>query len=140
MTIERPSAITKELSANDSGETGGHQSGMLIPKDDAILAFFPRLPGGEKNPRHSITFSDSAGEKWVFSFIHYNNKFYGGTRNEFRLTCMTAFLKANNLKAGDRIMLHREGTSYSISYVRCSKLDADAPLRLGSSWRVVPMK
>ena len=33
----RPSAISKELSANDVGETGGHQAGILVPKERKIL-------------------------------------------------------------------------------------------------------
>jgi len=33
----------KLLSANDTGETGGHQAGILVPKSDAeLLAFFQR--------------------------------------------------------------------------------------------------
>jgi len=42
-------AIKKVLSANDSGETGGHQAGILIPKNQDILSFFPVLGNSEKN-------------------------------------------------------------------------------------------
>ena len=34
-------SISKILSANDIGATGGHQAGILIPKDPRILGFFP---------------------------------------------------------------------------------------------------
>ena len=34
-------AISKNLSANDTGETGGNRAGMLIPKTGEILTFFP---------------------------------------------------------------------------------------------------
>ncbi len=46
---DRPTRITKVLSANDTGETGGHQAGMLVPKEGRILAFFPSLDPSEKN-------------------------------------------------------------------------------------------
>ncbi|TPN68808.1 hypothetical protein FJ980_32960, partial [Mesorhizobium sp. B1-1-5] len=39
--IER--SIAKALSANDTGDTGGHQAGILVPKEEGILAFFPEL-------------------------------------------------------------------------------------------------
>ena len=49
-----PLAITKELSANDTGHTGGHQAGILIPKNSRILSFFPKLGTESKNPRHYL--------------------------------------------------------------------------------------
>ena len=36
-------SITKVLSANDTGETGGHQAGILVPKEERLLSFFPAL-------------------------------------------------------------------------------------------------
>lgn len=133
----KPASITKELSRNDSGETGGHQAGILIPRDETILSFFPPLSADEKNPRHQLYFVDPTGERWRFAYIYYNNKFFGGTRNEYRLTCMTPFIRANNLKAGDSITLHREGTQFRITYVRRKKQTTTGPLKLGSTWRVV---
>ena len=99
----RTNAIEKNLSRNDTGETGAHQAGILIPKKPEILSFFPELNKYEKNPRFLITFHDDFGEQWSFSFIYYNNKFYGGTRNEYRLTGMTKFIRNNNI--GDRVKL-----------------------------------
>ena len=90
--ITRTNAIEKMLSRNDTGETGGHQAGILIPKKPEILSFFPSLNSEEKNPRLLITFHDHMGEQWSFYFIYYNNKFFGGTRNEYRLTGMTKYL------------------------------------------------
>lgn len=138
-SINRPSAITKDLSRNDTGETGGHQAGILIPKDKSILSFFPQLDSREKNPRHFISFTDSSGQKWRFAFIYYNNRFFGGTRNEYRLTGMTSFLRSNNLKAGDRITLHREAHCYRISYTRLNERKVTQKLILGSTWRVIPI-
>ena len=97
---DRPSAITKVLSKNDTGETGGHQAGILVPKDPNILAFFPPLDSSTKNPRVRLNFFDPQGSLWKFSFIYYNNYFFGGTRNEYRLTWMTALIRNYNLKAG----------------------------------------
>ncbi len=140
MPAERPTAITKELSRNDTGETGGHQAGILIPREELILAFFPPLDRSVKNPRHRLRFTDSSGEKWEFAYIYYNNRFFGGTRNEYRLTCMTPFMRSANLKAGDKLTLHREGTSYRMTYRRSSQQEASGRLKLGSTWRVVPIK
>lgn len=161
MTVEneRPRAITKVLSRNDTGETGGHQAGILIPKNPTILAFFPRLDSSIKNPRVRILFSDPLRSQWRFSFIYYNNNFFGGTRNEYRLTSMTSFMRSHNLKAGDRIVLLRNDDEvYSLSYererpnARPSVVrdqrgeykvdfgpDEERPglLRLGSSWKII---
>lgn len=140
MRADRPTAITKELSRNDSGETGGHQAGILIPKDETILAFFPELDATEKNPRHHIVFTDASGDRWTFAFIYYNNRFFGGTRNEYRLTCMTPFMRSHNLVAGDRLTLHRDGHAYRISFRRAHEQDTADRLRLGTSWKVIPMR
>lgn len=140
MPPERPAAITKELSRNDTGETGGHQAGILIPKDPEILSFFPVLDPEEKNPRHHIYFQDSTGHKWKFAFIYYNNRFFGGTRNEYRLTGMTSFLRSNNLKAGDAIVLHRDSHAYRISHKRTNEQKITGRITLGSTWKVWSIK
>ncbi len=105
--MNRPTAITKILSMNDTGETGGHQAGILVPKGGEVLCFFPDLGNEEKNPRCSMYFRDDAGKTWKLNFIYYNNRFFDekGTRNEYRLTGMTAFFRQNSLKAGDSITL-----------------------------------
>jgi hypothetical protein len=140
MLAERRLAITKDLSRNDTGETGGHQAGMLIPRDPEILSFFPRLDPKEYNPRHQLIFRDPLGSKWTFSFIYYNNKFFGGTRNEYRLTCMTPFMRAHNLRAGDKLTLSRdEENRFHISYGRKNESASDDRLKLGTSWRIVKL-
>lgn len=139
MPSVRSMAITKELSRNDTGETGGHQAGILIPKQTEILSFFASLDLNEKNPRHYIYFQDASGQKWKFAFIYYNNSFFGGTRNEYRLTGMTAFLRSNNLKAGDSIVLYREGDVYKISCKRLNDQKVTGRLKLGSMWKVCPI-
>lgn len=135
----RPFAISKILSKNDTGETGGHQAGMHIRKKEEILSFFPKLDKSIKNPRHKISFKDELNIKWPFSFIYYNNKFFGGTRNEFRLTGMTKYINSNNLKSGDKINLRHDGSgSYYISHTFKNepKENSDV-IVLGSDWVVV---
>lgn len=141
MPTDRPTAISKELSRNDTGETGGHQAGILVPKDPAILSFFPNLNANEYNPRHQLTFRDPIGTKWVFAFIYYNNRLFGGTRNEYRLTCMTPFMRTHNLRAGDTLTLSRDGDGrFQISYRRRREPVADdGRLKLSTTWRVVPI-
>lgn len=142
-------SISKILSANDTGETGGHQAGILIPKDNDILSFFPILSDlNEKNPRVRLTFTDASGDKWNFNFIYYNNKFYGGTRNEFRLTEMTKYIKTNNLNAGDTIILrrdisgdrfiqHQRSGHQQAAYVSESKQNYTVRLKLSHTWKVI---
>jgi hypothetical protein len=130
-------SITKILSANDTGETGTHQAGTHIPKSPSILSFFPMLNKLHRNPRVPLHITDQEGETWHFSFIYYNNKFFGGTRNEYRLTGMTKYLRRYNLKAGDRLTLYRnDRNDYRIEYVRSREGPSDV-LYLGNSWKVV---
>ncbi len=135
----RNNAIEKILSRNDTGETGGHMAGILIPKKSEILSFFPELDREKKNPRFLITFHDHLGEKWSFSFIYYNNKFYGGTRNEYRLTGMTRYMNVYNLKSGDTLTLSRDKDGfYSVKYRKDGAQKAGSgPLKLGNSWKVI---
>lgn len=131
--------IAKTLSANDTGETGGHQAGILVPKDPGILGFFPPLSNEVKNPRHHLFFRGEAGQQWEFAFIYYNGRWFGGTRNEFRLTRMTPFLRQAGLKAGDDLILeHRDEEGYSVHYHRAQpKRIRDGVLKLGGHWKVV---
>jgi hypothetical protein len=140
MNGDRPEHISKVLSRNDTGETGAHQSGILIPKDQQILSFFPTLGTDTKNPRHILTIRDEFEDRWTFAFIYYNNRYFGGTRNEYRLTRMTPFIKSQNLKAGDTITLIRDRLeSFHITYSRLKEVDQnnDGILRLGTTWKVV---
>ncbi len=111
--------VEKVLSANDCGETGAHQAGALIPKDDKILNFFPRLNAKEKNPRCALRFRDDSGVVHRFFFIYYNSRLLGcGTRNEYRLTCMTSYIKSCNLKVGDVLLFSKSGEEDHVSYKR----------------------
>lgn len=80
-TTNSEKVFCKFLSANDTGETGGHQSGIYIPKN-SISLIFDAL--GEKG-QNKETFNKI---KWQNDFetdAHF--KYYGqGTRNEYRIT------------------------------------------------------
>lgn len=129
-------AIEKVLSANDTGETGGHQAGICVPKAPNILSFFPHLNTKSKNPREVLDVTDETGREWSFVFIYYNNRFFGGTRNEYRLTGMTAFFRQFNVKAGDKVVLRRENHRIvRISFRRANK--AGKVLRISASWKVI---
>ena len=140
---QRPRSILKSLSKNDTGETGTHQVGILVPKRPEILSFFPPLAPRIKNPRALLRFKDDRGGTWDFPFIFYNNKFFGGTRNEYRLTSMTAFIRANSLRAGDDLILTRnDDDTFHITFTRrrVVQKSADGILRLGNEWRVIPIR
>ena len=131
--------IAKVLSPNDVGETGAHQAGILIPKVEEILNYFPPLDKKVKNPSVFISFTDESGEKWKFRFIYYNNKFFGGTRNEYRLTHMTKFFKVKNLKERDKINFFKEDELFRIKHERESKIQKDY-IKLSDSWITVKLK
>lgn len=142
MTLETRS-ITKVLSANDTGETGGHQAGILVPRERRLLSFFPSLNKENYNPRAHLNFVDGSGAEWEFAFIYYNNKFFGGTRNEYRLTRMTRFIREAGLATGDEVILSRsDAGEYSIDFKRKSeaKHDGRGVLKLGSGWKIVDME
>lgn len=133
--------ITKILSANDVGETGGHQAGILVPKDLEILSFFPSLNSKEKNPRVTLVFRERDGiTRWDFNFIYYNNRFFGGTRNEYRLTCMTQYLRARNAKIGDQVVLSKcleSGLTVDVKRSNVPAMRQDDVLVLSGGWKVI---
>lgn len=88
--------------------------GFLVPKTE--LAFFPRLDPEIKNPRTEILAADSNGKSWRLNYIYYNNIQFGGTRNEYRLTGLTAFYTEYGLNAGDTLVLEKCGDDYRISF------------------------
>jgi hypothetical protein len=134
-------SISKLLSANDTGDTGGHQAGILVPKEETLLSFFPELDADEYNPRVHLIFIDDSAEKWEFAFIYYNNRLHQrGTRNEYRLTRMTKFIRQAGLVPGDEVILTREtDASYRVSFrrKRVTAPVATNTIRLGSGWRVI---
>ena len=116
-------AFRKVLSPNDANETGGHQAGILIPKNMRdLISFLGKLDLLIKNPRKQLSFIDEEGVVSKFNFIYYNNKFHTpeGTRNEYRLTGMTAYLKRRNAQSGDTLELSRldEEDCYRVALIK----------------------
>jgi len=136
-------AITKTLTPNEVGETGGHMAGILVPKDPDILGFFPKLSSTEKNPRVNLIFRDDDEiTRWKFVFIYYNNRLFGGTRNEYRLTWMTKYLRSKNAKVGDEVVLSRdrEGRLFVALRRKASANEKDNVLRLIGGWKIIAIK
>lgn len=74
-------AFCKMLSANDTGKTGGHQSGIYIPKTAVSILFdVPGKRGENKKKYVKIRWQNDFTTDSVFTY-------YGkGTRNEYRIT------------------------------------------------------
>lgn len=102
-----PTSYEKVLSANDTGITGGHMGGILIPRTESgLIALFPKLDPKEYNPSIFINIYDTNGTSHKLRFVYYNNKLHNrGTRNEYRLTYLTDYLRNWNAKAGDRFRI-----------------------------------
>jgi len=101
----------KTLTANDTGESGAHQAGIHIPKSQRdLLKLLPPLDPSGKNPDTWLSCTDETGEEWQFRFIHYNNRLHdeGGTRDEYRVTHMTSFLRAAGARSGDILVIAGE--------------------------------
>jgi hypothetical protein len=96
---------TKVLTNNDTGETGGHQAGVTIPKGNKFLIdFFPELDLNEFNPESWIFCTDPDGEIWKMRYVYYNGKTFNpkkSTRNEYRITYMTKFFAKWSASAED---------------------------------------
>jgi len=77
----------KRLSGNDTLANGAHQAGPYVPKN-ILFQVFPTLHNPEKeNPDVRFRISiDSHEDKRQVRAIWYNNKLFGGTRNEARIT------------------------------------------------------
>ena len=98
----------KILTPNDTGETGGHQAGIAVPKKNIeLIAFFPLLAIETFNPDKWITCEDPEGELWEMRFVYYNGKTFSprkSTRNEYRVTHMTKFFSKWNASSGDAVI------------------------------------
>lgn len=86
--------FAKELSANDTGVTRSHQSGILIPKKgNGPLSILPRLDRTVKNPEAWLVCRSPENKSWRLRFIYYNSKLHPepdpktgvlrGSRNEY---------------------------------------------------------
>lgn len=119
----RIKSATKILSDNDVGATNSHQAGFLIPKHLVKDGLFDALPDVKLNPRIRLKFVDHENQTThYFNFIYYNNKLFGGTRHEYRLTGMTKWIKENGLRGGDSIEICRDSPfEYSVSIQKANR-------------------
>lgn len=134
--------VEKKLSPNDIGLTGSHQAGILVPKRSELLSFFPTLPANQINPRIVIRFYDDLDQLWKFNFIYYNNKLRGGTRNEYRLTGMTSFLRGASASVDDILVFEKNEDDYLIRIKKAGATieeteDGVVTLVLDNSWRII---
>lgn len=101
-------SVEKILSENDLGLTNSHQAGFLIPKYLIKQGMFETLADQELNPRIRLKMTEKEiDQHWYFSYIYYNNKYFGGSRNEYRLTGLASFLREHSLRPGDAIVFTR---------------------------------
>jgi len=139
--------FSKTLSANDAGVTGGHQGGILVPKTEKeLLEFLPPLDATVKNPDAWISCVDEKGIERKFRFVYYNSRLHdvGGTRNEYRLTHMTGYLKEMRALSGDGLEISKEDGAavYKIRIIQslaATAQPADGPVRIKitSGWHRV---
>ena len=113
----------KRLSDNDVGNTNSHQAGFLIPKIFVKEGLFEKLSDEELNPRLRLRFRDLSNNSDIYlTFIYYNNKFFKGTRHEYRLTGLTRWIKDHGLRSGDSIQISRVAKyDYSIGIVKAKR-------------------
>jgi hypothetical protein len=132
-------AFEKVLSRNDTGQSGSHQAGILVPKGNKeLISFFPPLNPSEKNPDVLIDCLDEEGRWWRFRYVYYNNKLHDprGTRNEFRITRMTSYLRSIGAFEGQSLVFERmEDGDYKVS-LRIEPKGALGVTRL-SGWRQI---
>jgi len=100
----------KLLSKNDVGGTKSHQAGFLIPKQLVKNGLFAELSQDDLNPRLRLKFVDlDDGSEIYVSYIFYNNRLFGGTRSEYRLTGVTSWIRKKGLRAGDALQITKTG-------------------------------
>jgi predicted HNH restriction endonuclease len=92
----------KVLSKNDVGHRG-HQSGFLVPKNQAVGGVFPELSALAKNPCIKLKLLNwHTGELVEAKFIHYNNK-----HDEYRVTGLRRLFVSAGLKNGDIVQIKK---------------------------------
>lgn len=110
----------KKLSENDVGETKSHQAGFLIPKELVKNGLFEELTNQALNPRLRLKIIDMTDGTEIYgTYIFYNNRLFGGTRLEYRLTGLTKWIKNHGLCSGDILKITRTNThDYEIDILR----------------------
>lgn len=121
-TVQKSQAsFFKFISANDSGETGGHQSGFLMPKN-VISAMFERTGVRGEN------FTEEIRIEWQDGYVTDSCfKYYGiSTRNEYRLTRFgREFDFSNRISTGDVLVLSKVKDLYFKAFVLKTENEID---------------
>ena len=114
-------SFCKFLSANDTGLTGGHQSGIYIPKSAFLMLFNEAGKRGEnKKANVKIKWQDDFETDSVFTY-------YGcGTRNEYRVTRFgRGFSLLHETHTGDLFVFIKKDIEDYAAYVLSTESDID---------------
>lgn len=131
--------VIKLLSANDTGKTGSHQSGLHIPRNSPLLVLLPLEIREKENPRVTVLLNSlDTKREYAAQLIYYNNLLRGGTRNEYRLTCVRELLKDSGAKIGDQIVFDLTNLQkVSVTLVKIGDVDENAPLPWTGAWKTI---
>lgn len=132
-------AFEKVLSRNDTGQSGSHQAGILVPKGDHdLISFFPLLDASSKNPDAMIDCQDESGRWWRFRFVYYNNKHHdsGGTRDEYRITRMTDYLRSVGACEGQSLVFEKRSNATYFIQIQTKPVEKLGVTRL-AGWRKI---
>ena len=92
-------------------------------------------------PAPTSSSKTATGGVWEFAFIYYNNRRFGGTRNEYRLTRMTRYIRQAGLVSGDDVILHRDVHGrYSIEHQftnSATSTPMGSALKLSGGWHLI---
>lgn len=125
--------FSKVLTANDTGQSGSHQAGIHVPRSqEDLIDFLPALDPATKNPDVWLECVDETGQPWRFRYIYYNNSLHDpqGTRDEYRITHMTAFMRATEAQPGDALTITGEPGTGRL-HLRVAKEEHKGPQETG---------
>jgi len=126
-----PEVIEKELSANDVGETGAHQSGPYVGTSRTVPDFFPELDLTRRDPQERLVFLDSTGRRYEFEFRYWTVK------DEYHLSHMTGFFRDHGVSSGDTLILRRdEAGTLHVAIRPEGELAAGTIIRRDGAWDV----
>jgi hypothetical protein len=128
--------LRKTLTANDVGATGSHQVGVHVPKP--MAAFFPPLVESTLNPEAWLHIRHGELDMY-WRYIHYNNAVVRtGTRDEYRLTHVTGFLRGIAAAPGDVLEFTRiRPLEYRVQLLAGPESEGGFVLSTHGPWRVV---
>ncbi len=110
---EYPVSYCKYITANDTGDTGGHQSGFHIHKGSWSLMFSEEGVKGENKDKF-VTIKWQDDFKTSGRFIYYGK----GTRNEYRLTRFgKGFPYISSSNVGNLLVLIKVADDFYLGYV-----------------------